>query len=260
MQPEKSEQIKGLIKASRILNESERAEWLSLLELMNDKQLGELEKILNSGQRTAVREQKKPAESIEHIVDRNKQVDSKPISPKPASVSAGFQPVRPHMPSLSHIMNLPKAMGGQGSSPLKQASKIPVSLPVKEPVPPVAVSSKTIKTKQNFADKLKAIFAEKELPAGKPKNELSLPEHTIQQKVAPVVPVKPKPEVVMPASVKPPASKFVEEKPAVVKVPAEKPAEKPTVVTASQVIIQGPVTFTKRDGASGGGMIISQEL
>ena len=45
----------------------------------------------------------------------------------------------------------------------------PVISPVKEPALAVAITSKTVKARQNFADKLKAIFAEKELPAGKPK-------------------------------------------------------------------------------------------
>ncbi|MFA5991568.1 MAG: hypothetical protein WC794_04985 [Candidatus Doudnabacteria bacterium] len=219
MQPEKIEQIKGLIKVSRILNENERAEWLSLLELMNDKQLGELEKILNSGQLSAVSEQKKPAGGII-------KEEVKPISPKPASQSASFQPVRPHMPSLSHIMNLPKTMDGQASS-LKLSQKTmgvqAVNPPIKDFSPVVAVSSKTIKAKQNFADKLKAIFAEKELPAGKPKDELSLPRVTERA-----------------------AS------------PAFQPAAK--VVVADKVIIPGPVKFTKQDEAHGGGMIISSQL
>ncbi len=215
------EKIKGLIKVSRILNESERAEWLSLLELMNDKQLGELEKILNSGEHSA--------SSIEHIVDSDKAKIPNSQFPipnqKPAGQSASFQPVRPHLPNLSHIMNLPKNMNGQASS-LKLSQKtmgLPAVNPsVKDLSPAVAISSKTVKAKQNFADKLKAIFAEKELPSGKPKNELSLPQHTEQSK---------------------PQS-----------------GTAPKVLVADQVIIHGPVKFTKQDEAHGGGMIISSQL
>ena len=144
-------------------------------ELMNDKQLGELEKILNSGQ-WAVGSGQKNADSIEHIVDSDKAKipNSKFQIPnqKPAGQSASFQPVRPHMPSLSHIMNLPKTLDGRIIS-LKLSQKTmgtaPVISPVKEPALAVAITSKTVKARQNFADKLKAIFAEKELPAGKPK-------------------------------------------------------------------------------------------
>ena len=207
MNPQQLEKLKGLIHTSGILNESERAEWLALLELMNDKQLGELEKILNSGQ-WAVGSGQKNADSIEHIVDSDKAKipNSKFQIPnqKPAGQSASFQPVRPHMPSLSHIMNLPKTLDGRIIS-LKLSQKTmgtaPVISPVKEPALAVAITSKTVKARQNFADKLKAIFAEKELPAGKPKNELSLPQHieqpkpkmpeTLEKKVPPAVPKPP---------------------------------------------------------------------
>lgn len=46
MQPERIEKIKKLVQSSALLNSSEKQDWLLLLELMNDKQLLELEKIL----------------------------------------------------------------------------------------------------------------------------------------------------------------------------------------------------------------------
>ncbi len=233
MNQQQTEKIKGLIKTSRILIESERAEWLSLLELMNDKQLGELEKILNSGQQSADSNQQKSVSGTEHIVD-NKQPESLKFSPPTQSLSP--QPNRPRLPQLSHIMNLPKNIDGQMSA-LKLSQKTmgtQTSAPVsKEPVFPVGVSSKTVKARQSFGDKLKAMFAEKELPAGIPKNELSLPAHTESSKPA-VLPEKP-----------------------MVSFPLK---EKPTVITASQVTINGPVTFSKQDEALGGGMIISSDF
>ena len=42
------EKIRALVKTSTILSPEERAEWLALLEVMDDKQLGELEKILTA--------------------------------------------------------------------------------------------------------------------------------------------------------------------------------------------------------------------
>lgn len=49
MQPGYHAKIKNLIKISSVLAEAERADWLSMVDLMNDKQLVELEKILSSG-------------------------------------------------------------------------------------------------------------------------------------------------------------------------------------------------------------------
>ncbi len=236
MQAEKIEQIKSLIKTSRILNDAERAEWLSLLELMNDKQLNELDKILNSVQLAVDSGQKKPAESMEHKLDSDKAKISNSQLPtpnqKPAGQSASFQPVRPHIPSLSHIMNLPKTFDGK-ASPLKLSQKTvapQAQMPVKESSP--AVASKTVKPKQNFTEKLKAIFAEKELTAGVPDKELSLPNR-IETKTPSATVVK----------------------------TAERPPEKekPPVVVAQQVIIQGPVKFSTEQSSQGDRLVISSQ-
>jgi|GEM_PF-1584044 len=199
--------LKGLIHTSGILNEGERAEWLTLLELMNDKQLNELEKILNSEQRIENREQQKSASSIQHIADSSET--------KIKEIQKTAQPVRPHMPNLSHIMNLPKTLDGH--APAFKLSQKTMGMPQvagKELSP--LVSSKIIKQKQSFGDRLKAIFAEKELPAGRPENELSLPEQKIEQK---------------------------DEK-------------KSSAIMADKMVIRGPVKFSSPSGTMGSGIAI----
>ena len=194
MNPQQLEKLKGLIHTSGILNEGERAEWLTLLELMNDKQLNELEKILTSTQQTA--------HSRQQIVDSGET--------KVKEIKKTAEPVKSHMPSLSHIMNLPKTLDGHAPT-FKLSQKTMgtprVAMPTGKELSP-AVTSKTIKQKQSFGNRLKAIFAEKELPAGKPENELSLPEHRTEQ---------------------------IDEK-------------KSSVITADKMVIRGPVKFSSPSG------------
>lgn len=88
------ETLRQLIVVSTVLTESEKTEWLSLLELMNDKQLGELEEILAAD---------KPAAPPV----------SSPPTPPPATTPTP-PPVPPvsvgRMPQLSHISNLPSSV------------------------------------------------------------------------------------------------------------------------------------------------------
>lgn len=76
----KMQQLTRLVQSSSILNAQEKAEWLSLMGLMNDKQLSELEEILKSSN---------PADVI---------------GPK----SSVTEPS--NVPSLSHLSNLPNRM------------------------------------------------------------------------------------------------------------------------------------------------------
>lgn len=78
MTDEQKQHLTQLIKTSPILNAQEREEWLMLLELMNDKQVGELERILA------------PAPAV---------------VPKPAPA----RPVAPASLPMKHIVNMPKA-------------------------------------------------------------------------------------------------------------------------------------------------------
>ena len=106
---EKIEYVRKLIQESLILGDHEKSDWLNLLELMNDKQLGELEEILKV---------KAPA-------------PAQPVTP----------PVRPPQPApsgmpLSHISNLPTGDGFKSvSQPKPQA---PVNITPPKPAVPKA--------------------------------------------------------------------------------------------------------------------------
>lgn len=81
LDPAKMQKLTQLVQSSSILNAQEKAEWLSLIGLMNDKQLAELEEILQSS-----------AMPISTPATRQSPVMEAPT------------------PSLSHISNLPSQM------------------------------------------------------------------------------------------------------------------------------------------------------
>jgi len=166
MQLDKIEKLKNLIKSSSILNSQEREEWLQLLELMNDKQMWELEKILMSSQQSAVSSQR----SLPRLDSESKR----------ASKGEGGEV---HLPSLAHIINLPQTKISQSPFPFShlEGTKITPSpgLAIKLQGP-IAVEEKT---KGRFWQKIKDILAEKELPAGHKEavEELELPDSTRPQ-------------------------------------------------------------------------------
>lgn len=82
------ETISKNIQTSTLLSDSEKSDWLSLLELMNDKQLGELEEILTAEPVATTPPQPTPAPA-----------------PRPVSAPKAY-PVQT-MPPLSHIANIP---------------------------------------------------------------------------------------------------------------------------------------------------------
>lgn len=170
MSTTKVENIIGLINSSPILSPAERADWLALLGLMNDKQLLELEKILSENQKSdigTVSRRAAPSDdrggswkvgsealsAVQRAISASSQANIKPLASSPS-----LSPQTPQMPKMSHIINLPT---------FKQPS---APLPVKPPVE---------KKSSIFASKLKAIFKEKELPAGHPEFELELAEKSL---------------------------------------------------------------------------------
>lgn len=217
MNQQQTEKIKLLVQTSAILSPSEKAEWLALLELMNDRQLMELEKILQSGSRN--------------------QALSQPVRPP---VSAGLKPVSPaaQTPKLSHILNLPKigqsdnrTIGqSQAAKPNLQLQKDLVNRlqAMQEPQsgfgPSISVGTfRPSAAVGTFGQKLKAMFAEKELSApplrsgpsarkpelspGKPAAPLELPEPPPEESALhafnlPVPKPKPKPQFFPPAGPK----------------------------------------------------------
>ena len=176
------EKIKSLINFSPILTAAERAEWLALLDVMNDKQLGELEGILGSesrkseGQKSdkseirtltpsfAKASEGKPALSQREREKNtgNKSGSATITSPSPSFERRGMeQQQQPQMPKLSHIVNLPnfsQIIGNRQEATVKSAHD----------------KQEIIQKKPSaFAAKLKSIFQEKELPAGHEELELS---------------------------------------------------------------------------------------
>jgi hypothetical protein len=118
MDPNKMQRLTQLVQSSSILNAQEKAEWLSLMGLMNDKQLSELEEILKPVASPITAQQASPPQSVP-------QQSSPPTVSRPAFVSPSPQPQpapspRPNptpspikealIPSLSHISNLPSQM------------------------------------------------------------------------------------------------------------------------------------------------------
>ena len=163
-----TEKLRALIQTSPILSPQEKAEWLALLALMNDKQMGELEKILTSGI-------KNPELAVENNAKKNQ------TPPSPASLVTASLPTKDHsgvpqaqIPRLSHIVNLPR---------ITQLTGKPASAPKVGGITPAMrlnatqqISEQSIKAKQNngFAAKIKAIFSEKELTTSKAEFPLEL--------------------------------------------------------------------------------------
>jgi hypothetical protein len=113
----KKQRIIQLVKASSILNEQEKMDWMSLLELMNDKQLQDLEEIL------------KPKAPVVPPQNHTKPAESKASKQNPA----------PQQPSLKHISNLPTQISPQRvvvptrPKPPVQPATVPTSKPVVAP-------------------------------------------------------------------------------------------------------------------------------
>lgn len=97
LDPNKMQYLANLVQASSILTAAEKAEWLSLMSLMDDKQLGELEDILkpSSEQQKPETPSSLPAQNF----TPNQQAQVTNQNTKPMS-----------SPSLSHISNLPSEL------------------------------------------------------------------------------------------------------------------------------------------------------
>ncbi len=127
MQSAQQDRLQQLIGASPILTAAEKAEWLDMLILMNDKQATELEEILKANVTTAMPTKFTPAAA--------------PVRPAP-SLSKAVPP--PNLPHLSHISNLPAQFASQ---------------------PVVAKHPQLKKISLPWAEQLKQRVEEKELPA-----------------------------------------------------------------------------------------------
>ncbi|MBL8030489.1 MAG: hypothetical protein JNN11_04545 [Candidatus Doudnabacteria bacterium] len=209
------EKLRKLVEDSSILSLSEKHEWMSLLELMNDKQLLELERILvtNTLQVAAnvvgapvVRSQENfPKVALMQKSQPEKIVAPAPKFSMPAAILAAkekkdVQPSRSKI-SLGHIINLPK---------IENAKKSILNNTLAKPEPELL-------KKSGFLSKLKAMVRQPELPPGHVLPELeiteksSFKEQAVQIEKAPLVlkekvlpPVKPLPVPVPAAPVKKP--------------------------------------------------------
>ena len=171
MDPQKIQKIENLIIQSKILSPGERAEWLALLDLMNDKQLGELEAILLGARESQVTSDKSQYASRQFSAKPLTQtLGTTPASLKEKIIAATPPPQQPNLPQqpkglpkLSHIMNLPKWEGLQDRA--DKGDKLRVT--GDKPQPNIGQSK--------FAQMLKAEIEEKELPAPQSEKELVSP-------------------------------------------------------------------------------------
>lgn len=185
MTSDKAQKLQKLINTSAILDARERQEWLALLELMNDKQAAELEKILASHK--------------QELSAKNQELE---IKNQEFRVKEQMEKVQPR---LGHLMNLPKNLNASFQSPkiTEKKSEVGVSaeqlikqiqdsgvkkeqqtagqnlsalnsLPKTKPLAAVGKEER----KAGFWQRIKDVLAEKELPAGHPfpVKELELPE------------------------------------------------------------------------------------
>jgi hypothetical protein len=106
------EEIRKRVQVSTLLSDHEKSDWLNLLDLMNDKQLGELEEILNMGEEV----------NVQPIPAPQPPVAQPPVNPQPAAPAA---PVK--MPPLSHLANVPTNVNMSHSVP--QTAVRPTAMP-----------------------------------------------------------------------------------------------------------------------------------
>jgi hypothetical protein len=117
----KIEQLRVDINQSKLLDDHEKADWLNLLELMNDKQIGELEEILKA----PVSDAEAPATGPT-ITDHPKI----PVPPKSTA-----------MPALSHISNLPTAISYNKPKPSKPVPMPKLVMPDPAPSAPLPIKA-----------------------------------------------------------------------------------------------------------------------
>lgn len=183
MESQRVTAIQNLISQATILTPAEKNDWSGLLELMSDRQLLELERILIDATKAAAEEELKKSQAVMPKAPPAAPVPSIKSGPKdqqgaftphqfPSAVG-GFgnknisRNVLPHEEGpvkigagFSHIMNFP---AGDGKA------QPPSAKPVTKPAEP--------KKESPFLAKLKSIVSEKELPAPSEK-ELPGPSRT----------------------------------------------------------------------------------
>lgn len=153
--PVKIQRLTQLVETSNILNPQEKAEWLALMQLMNDKQLSELEEILTPATPTTVsvsstdQAQGMSTPSLSHISNLPSQMVDPRIKARPVDIFHSPQPAKPtaktSAPSPSVLDPRPESLGQAQSSTIPTAqtmakSEYVVSSPSK-PFPTVSPES-----------------------------------------------------------------------------------------------------------------------
>ena len=95
------ETIRKNIQTSTLLSDHEKSDWLNLLELMNDKQLGELEDILSP------EPQPQPQPQPQAQQSQPAPVSAPSPTPSTSPSTASLTDDRPALPPLTHIANIP---------------------------------------------------------------------------------------------------------------------------------------------------------
>ena len=136
--PQRIETIRKNVQISTLLSDHEKSDWLNLLELMNDKQLGELEDILASDPNVA-----KTSSQAQKIPS------SKPLAPtQPNFQNQPTQQTQPvqtdsvqQLPPLSHIANMPTDITMTHSVPVAPATSSQSLKPLPRTTPSPGLSS-----------------------------------------------------------------------------------------------------------------------
>ncbi len=144
MREENLQTARSLIEQSRILSSVERAEWLQLLPLMNDQQMGELVKILQSQPGPASRPSRPPGSSFQPQRFSLPDISELELPPPPKPpIATQAEPVKPAAKSsqpenVAAILEHIKAMQDSHSA----------SAPVQNPAPhPFPYPSAHLQTK-----------------------------------------------------------------------------------------------------------------
>lgn len=128
--------IREKIKVSKLLSDHEKADWLNLLELMNDKQFGELEEILAAEH--PVEEQGMPKSSRFPLASVQKPVAQAPSvpSPTPSELKQQIQ-TRPMAPTSAPVPpNLPVHPAAVTKPIVPPSRPVPPRAPAPTPKPP----------------------------------------------------------------------------------------------------------------------------
>ncbi len=183
------EKIRTLVKNSPLLNETERQEWLMLLELMNDKQLVELQRILEPASQLVSKQY-----TVNSTQDIGNKEISKSVPPHPASGhplpqgrgkneellgEGGNKVGEPH---LKHILNFPSTPASRHRDVTSEVfvdektmvGSTPSIVPAAAGTPSPSREKEKGMAKSGFFSSLKNILGKKELKPGHAEFQLEL--------------------------------------------------------------------------------------